>query len=117
RGYALRGATADGVVVSVRELDNDPQGDEAFYREAITLELRDRRGYALLDEGELRASTGEKGHLLRFGHDEEGEAYVFWLGLFVTEDTVFVLEAGGKETVFAPREEEVLTAFRGIRIR
>jgi len=116
RGYALRGATADGVVVSVRELDNDPKGDLAFYEEAITLELRDRRGYALLDADELRAASGEAGRLLRFGHDEEGDSYVYWLGLFVTEDAVFIVEAGGAESVFAPREAEVLASFRGLRI-
>lgn len=115
-GYAMRATTADGVVVAVRELDNDPEGDLVFYQEAITLEMRDRRGYALLDDGELRAASGQKGRLLRFGHDEEGEAYRYWMGIFVTKDRIFLIEAGGKETVFAPVENDVLAAFKKFRI-
>jgi hypothetical protein len=116
QGYAMRATTADGVVVAVREIDNDPEGDLVFWQEAITLELRDRRGYALVDDAELRAASGEAGRLLRFGHDEEGEAYRYWMAIFVTDDRIFLVEAGGADEVFSPVEGDVEAAMRGFRI-
>lgn len=115
-GYAMRATTADGVVVAVREIENDPEGDLVFWQEAVTLEMRDRRGYALLGDAELRAKSGEKGRLLRFGHDEEGETYRYWMALFVTSERIFLVEAGGKEEVFAPVEADIEAAIRGFRI-
>ncbi len=117
RGYAMRGTTADGVVLAVREVENEPEGDLVFYQEAITLEMRDRRGYALLDDAEIRAASGETGRLLRFGHDEEGEAYRYWMAIFVAGDRLFLVEAGGAETVFAPVESDVEAAIRTFRVR
>jgi hypothetical protein len=116
QGYALRATTADGVVVAVRAIDNDPRGDLAFWLEALTLEMRDRRGYALLADEELRAASGEAGRLLRFGHDEEGDAFRYWLAVFVTDDRIYLVEAGGAETVFEPVEADVTAAFRSLRL-
>jgi hypothetical protein len=116
-GYAKRATTADGVVVAVRVIDNTSEGDLVFWQEAVTIEMRDRRGYALLDDAELRVASGQTGRLLRFGHDEEGEAYRYWIGLLVDERRIFLVEAGGAEKVFEPVEGDVEKAVRGLRIR
>jgi hypothetical protein len=116
-GYAKRATTADGVVVAVRVIDNAAKGDIVFWQEAITIEMRDRRGYALLDDAELRVASGQAGRLLRFGHDEEGEAYRYWVGILVDEQRIFLVEAGGAEKVFEPVEGDVEKAVRGFRIR
>jgi len=61
--------------------------------------MRTLGGYALLDRRDVKSKSGADGIQLRFGHDEDGEPYLYWVTLFVTESRIFVLEAGG------PKEE------------
>ena len=112
--YSQRATSAEGVVLAVREVDNDPYGPLAFWVEAIKRRMRTVRGYALVEEKDVRAATGEAGKQLRFGHDEAGGPYHFWLTVFVTDDHVFVLEAGGKKDVFEaaqPQIERAIAAY------
>ncbi|MRG93453.1 serine/threonine protein kinase [Polyangium spumosum] len=90
-----RATTADGVVLGVRAFDNEPKGERAFWVRAIENRLRDMGGYALLEKREVKDRAGLTGTQLRFGHDEGGEPYLYYLTIFVTDDRVFVLEAGG----------------------
>jgi hypothetical protein len=95
-GYDYRATTPEGVVFSVRAIDNpSEQGDLAFWTRAITLRLRDVSGYALLDTHDVTAKDGTKGKQLRFGHDEQGKPYSYWVTLFVAQSRVFIVEAGG----------------------
>lgn len=93
--FAFRTANSDGVVVAVRAVDNDPEGDLGFWSSALTKRL-ERRGYAR--EGNARAvesKDGAKGLLHTFRADAGGRAHVYWLGVYVTGDDVFVVEAAG----------------------
>lgn len=94
-----RAATADGVVIGIRSFDNDPKGELSFWAKALENRMRTRGGYALVDRREVKSKNGTGGIQLRFGHDQEGEPYLYWVTLFVTDDHIFVLEAGG------PKEE------------
>jgi len=94
-----RAATADGVVLGIRAFDNDPKGELAFWAKALENRMRTRGGYALLDRRDVKSKSGADGVQLRFGHDQEGEPYLYWVTLFVTDDRIFLLEAGG------PKEE------------
>lgn len=114
--YSQRATSAEGVVVAVREVDNDPYGPLAFWVEAIKRRMRTVRGYALIEEKDVRAASGEAGKQLRFGHDESGGPYFFWLTIFVTDDYVFVLEAGGKKDVFEAAQPQVERAIAAYRI-
>jgi len=114
--YSQRATSAEGVVMAVREVDNDPYGPLAFWVEAIKRRMRTVRGYALLEEKDVRAASGEAGKQLRFGHDESGGPYHFWLTIFVTEGHVFVLEAGGKKDVFEAAQPQVERAIAAYRI-
>jgi hypothetical protein len=114
--YSQRATSAEGVVMAVREVDNDPYGPLAFWVEAIKRRMRTVRGYALVEEKDVRAATGEAGKQLRFGHDEAGGPYHFWLTIFVTDDNVLVLEAGGKKDVFEAAQAEVERAIAAYRI-
>ncbi len=114
--YTQRATSAEGVVMAVREVDNDPYGPLAFWVEAIKRRMRTVRGYALLEEKDVRAASGEAGKQLRFGHDESGGPYFFWLTVFVTDHNVFVLEAGGKKDVFEAAQPEVERAIAAYRI-
>jgi hypothetical protein len=101
RGYAMRATNARGVVLAVREVPNDPQGSLAFWKEAISTRLRSQAGYALLEEHEVRAASGQDGVQLRFGREQGSQQYDYWITLFLqdgalfSEDRLYLVEAGG----------------------
>jgi hypothetical protein len=116
-GYRYRATTANGVVIGVREIANERHGSAPFWLEAIRNSLRREGGYALLEEADVRAATGESGHTLRFGRDEDADPYTYWLTVFVTHDRIYVIEAGGRRETFAEAETEVSATIAGFRVR
>ena len=116
-GYRYRATTADGVVIGVREIDNERHGSGVFWLDAIRNSLRREGGYALLEESDVRAATGESGHTLRFGRDEDADPYTYWLTVFVTPDRIFVIEAGGRRETFAAAQPEVESAIATFRVQ
>jgi hypothetical protein len=110
RGYALRATSADGVVMGVRTLNNDRHGSTDFWVEAIRNRLRRDQGYALVSESDVHAATGQDGHQMRFGHDDGGHPYTYWVTVFVTHDRIFVVEAGGRRDRFEPATGAVETS-------
>ena len=112
--YAERTTSANGIVIAVREIDNDNEGNLDFWTEAIRNHVRVGKGYALLSEAEVRAASGERGKQMRFGHDENRHPYLYWITLFVTDDHVFLIEAGGRRDNFEraqPQIERALARF------
>jgi hypothetical protein len=98
--YDYRATTADGVVLGVRAIDNEPYGDEGFWTQAISSRMRTLGGYALLETRAVTCQTGATGKQLRFGHDEGSAPHLYHLTVFVTAKRIFLLEAGGpKELV------------------
>ena len=93
--YDYRATTPDGVVLGVRAIDADGRGDVAFWEQAVTLQLRDVSGYALLGTRDVRSADGSGGRRLTFGHDENGKPFLYTVAVFVAQDRVFLLEAGG----------------------
>jgi hypothetical protein len=108
--YDYRATTADGVVLGVRAIDNEPYGDEGFWTQAISNRMRTLGGYALLETRPVTCQTGAAGKQLRFGHDEGSTPHLYHLTVFVTAKRIFLLEAGGpKEMV--ERDAAKLDAF------
>jgi hypothetical protein len=99
--YDYRATTPDGVVLSVRAVDNigsaGQRGDIGFWERAITLEMRDVQGYALLNTGDVTSGDGSKGRQLKFGHDEDGKPYAYWVTLYLAQSRIYIVEAGGKK--------------------
>ena len=96
--YDYRAASSDGVVLAARSMKNDPRGTLSFYTDVTRRKLREGEGYALVEEREVTSKTGEKGNMLRFGRDHGGTPHLYVVTLFVTNDRIFVLEAGGAKT-------------------
>lgn len=90
-----RAATADGVVLGIRVLDNEPKGETAFWVRAIENRMRESGGYALLEKREVKDREGLAGVQLRFGIDLGKVPHHYWITIFTTEKRVFLLEAGG----------------------
>jgi hypothetical protein len=117
RGYALRATTADGVVIAVREIENTRHGSQDFWVQAIRNRLRRAGGYALLEEEEITAASGERGHQMRFGRDDNGHPYAYWLTVFVTNDRITLIEAGGRRETFEEQSSAVRDAIAAVRFR
>jgi hypothetical protein len=95
--HEYRAATADGVVIGARAFDNDPKADMALAVRALENRVRLAQGYALLAKHEVVARNGLKGTMLEFGHDEPSGPHLYLVTLFINDDHVFLLEAGGKK--------------------
>lgn len=116
RGYAMRATSADGVVIAVREIDDAREGSRDFWVEAIRNRLRRAGGYALLEEEDVRAASGQTGHQMRFGRDASGRPYSYWVTVFVHGDRVTVVEAGGRRDVFDEQIDSVRRAIASVRL-
>lgn len=81
-------------VERVDPIDHEPRGEVELWTTAVANHLR-RAGYALLDSRDVKTATGLTGKQLRFGHDEGERPHLYYVTLFVTDATIYVLEAGG----------------------
>ncbi|HZO13562.1 MAG TPA: serine/threonine protein kinase [Polyangiaceae bacterium] len=111
--YDYRSTSADGVVMAVRELDHEPKGEPEFWVTAIKNRMRERGGYALIEQKPVQSADGVKGTQLRFGHDEDsGKPHLYYVTLFVTEDALFLLEAGGTKDLMTANAKKLDQAIR-----
>jgi hypothetical protein len=115
--YVYRATTPDGIVIAARveTVDGEGSDDLAFWTRAFTLELRDRNGYALLDTLDVKSLDGAHGKELRFGHDESGKPYAYWVAFWASNHKVTIVEAGGAKSAFdaaAPSVQWMLASVR-----
>lgn len=115
--YDYRAASSDGVVLAARSMKNDPRGTLAFYTDVTRRKLREGDGYALMEEREVTAKTGEKGSQLRFGRDHGGAPHTYVVTLFVTSDRIFVLEAGGAKAEVDAHMSQIDASIAGFAIK
>ena len=116
-GYDYRATTADGLVIAAREIEHKPKGDAAFWLKAIKNSMRDRGGYALLETLQVQSADGVPGTQLRFGHDEEGnKPHLYYLTLYVTDDVIVLLEAGGSKKMVTENAAQIATAVRSFSV-
>lgn len=105
--YDYRATTADGLVVAVRAIDNDPEGSLGFWARAVKDRMQRTAGYALIGERDVTNAQGVKGKQLRFGHDEASKPHLYYVTLFVTPSKIFLLEAGGTQEQMQRRRAQL----------
>ena len=115
--HAYRATTPAGVVVAVRVVDDEDRGDLAFWTQALVLQLRDVTGYALLESAETASADGTKGRLLKFGHDEDGKPYEYWVALYLAQGRLFLVEAGGEKATFDRARANVEWTMKSVKVR
>jgi hypothetical protein len=115
--FDWRATTPEGVVVGIRVVEDENRGDLAFWTQAITLQLRDVSGYALLGSAEVVSSDGTKGRLLKFGHDEDDKPYVYWVTIYLAQSRLFLVEAGGPKELFERARPNVESTMKSIHVR
>ena len=119
--YDYRATTADGVVIGIRELDHEPEGELAFWVAAIEKQLRERRGYALLETRDVVTARGLSGKQLRFGHDQGRDPHLYFVtilieeGGFLSRSKLFLIEAGGKKELMEQQAEQIDYAITNFR--
>lgn len=112
-----RATTADGVVIGIRSIDNDPKGELAFWARAVENRMRERGGYALLEKKQVAARSNLTGTQLRFGHDEGNTPHLYWITLFVTDKTIYILEAGGTKAEMEKQEAQINWAVQNFQAK
>lgn len=113
--YGYRAADAQGVVVAVRHEDNSPYGDLSFWSGAVDAHLR-RAGYVADEALAVKSADGVPGRQIRYHRSHEGREFVFWASVFVTDDAVVTVEAGGDRDYFAKVEKAVTAAIQSLTL-
>jgi len=102
RDFEYRATSAKGVVIAVRVVENDPSGNLDFWAGVLDAKLRSQ-GYAPLEEDgpqQVEAAGGLGGRLLSYTRSESRRPHRYVVAVFVTDDQVFLVEAGGDEAHF-----------------
>jgi hypothetical protein len=105
--------THDGVVVRalVHEQGDSDEGvgvaGHDFWVKSVRERMRTRGGYALIEETEVRSANGHRGTRMKFGRDQQGMTYLYWLTIFVTEQNVHIIDAGGPKEQFEAAQAAV----------
>jgi hypothetical protein len=123
--YDYRATSADGLVLAVRELDHDPQGELSFWVKAVENRMRERGGYALLESVPTKSADGVAGMQLRFGLDVDassegggvGQPHLYYVALFVTPERIFVVEVGGTKELVTAQAQSIEAALRSFRTK
>ncbi|MCA9600326.1 MAG: serine/threonine protein kinase [Myxococcales bacterium] len=115
--YDYRATTADGLVIAVREIDNDPKGTLDFWTRAIENRMRQRGGYALLSQADVKTKAGLAGKQLRFGHDEGGSPHLYTVTVFLTDSTIYLLESGGTKALMEKNAEQLEWAVQNFQVK
>ena len=111
--YDYRATTADGVVIAVRELDNEADGESEFWLTAIKNQMRERGGYRLLEEVKVTSADGAVGTQLRYGHDDgNNKPHLYYLSVFVTEATIWLVGTKEQMEKEAPKVAQSVASFR-----
>lgn len=113
KNYDYRAAHPDGIVSSVRVIPNDPKGDLAFWTRAIENQLRQVKGYRLIEQTTITTRQGVTGNLLKFGHDEGKQPHLYRIALFLHDDDLFLLEQGGTKSLITAHEAELTQVLQG----
>ena len=114
--YQQRATSPDGVVIAVRKVEVPARSSLKFWSEAISRRLEASQGYASLGTQELKAQSGHAGRWLKFGRDQNGHAFDYWVALFPAGKKLYLLETGGRRDRFAQARADVERAIKSVKI-
>ena len=116
--YGYRAMAPEGVVIAVRVVDiADEQSDMDFWTKAVTIRMRQLNGYALLGSSDVVALDGTKGKELQFGHDENAKPYLYRVRMFVAQQRLFIVEAGGQKDNMIRYKASVDWSLESVRVQ
>jgi hypothetical protein len=115
--YAYRATTPEGVTLGVRVIDDEQRGDLAFWMKALTLQLHDVTGYALLETSDVKSNDGTPGRMLRLGHDEDGKPYLYWLAVYMAQSRLYLVEAGGTKEQMERARPQIEWMMKTVKVK
>ncbi len=115
--YRYRATTPEGVTFGVRVIEDEERGDLKFWQQALTLQLRDVTGYALLDVTDVKAGDGTPGKLLRFGHDEDAKPYLYQVAFYQAQKRLFLVEIGGTKDQMDKQRPQVEWMLKNVKVK
>ncbi len=115
--YAYRATTPEGVVIGVRVVEDEERADVDFWAKAVTLQMRDVSGYALLSQKDVESRDGTKGKELRFGHDEDKKPYEYVVHLYAAQSRIFVVEAGGTKEQMDRAKASIDWTMKSVKVK
>jgi hypothetical protein len=115
--YEYRSTTPEGVVFAVRVVEDEKRGDLGFWTHAVTLQLREVSGYALLETADVKSADGTPGKVMRFGRDEDSKPFVYWVAVFPAQGRLFIVETGGLKDTFDRARGSVDAMLASVRVR
>ncbi len=109
--------TADGVMLKVREVENYPKASLSFWSDALTQHL-EHQGFAVLGEKKcFKSQSGLEGCTVRFLSPRGAEDWVVSETVFVSGDTIYLVEAAGEFERFSAVEKELDGALATFRLK
>jgi len=111
--YAWRATSAEGVVIAVRKNKNRPAGNLEFWTSAVRYEL-ERKGYDRDAVDQVRSADGIDGRRLRYHTVRQGRPFILWATVYVTDNQVTVVEAGGDAAHFERVKPSIDQASRSV---
>lgn len=100
----FKAITARGVRLKVREVDNEPEGDLAFWTEAMGVHL-EKQGYVKKQEECFKTKSGLDGCYLEFHLPHGQEDWVMGETIFVADDRIVLVETAGPFALYDPERE------------
>ena len=113
--YDIRVSDGEGVVLAVRSEKNRPSGDLQYWSSALDVQLRSA-GYQAKEVQDVESADGHAGKQLRYELHDAGRTLDFWLSVFVTDRRVIVVEAGGDQSFFEDKQDQVEAAIASLRV-
>ena len=115
--FDYRATNPDGVVVGVRSHKNAVHGNLDFWTRVLSKSLEDQAYKPEVGKARnIKSADGVEGRQIRYTLASGGREEKYWLTLFVTDDRVYVVEAGGDTAYFdqdvAPKIEEAIASLK-----
>lgn len=111
---ALRAVNAERVVYQVRQLDNKPRADLAFWRVAMKEHLL-KSGYVLVSEGEL-GDAARPGYYIETSAPRGSADYNYLVAIFVQDAHITVIEAAGELAAYKAQRAQIFAAVKASAI-
>ena len=108
--YAVRGVSADGMVVALKVREIPKESSLGFWTTAVTNELVDARGYVPGKTEDVTSASGVAGRLLSFTTEQKGVAFTYMVVLLPNGRKLLLAEAGGKSNIVNPKKDAILKA-------
>ena len=106
--------TADGVMLKAREVENYPEASLSFWSDAARQHL-EKIGYLHEKTTCFKTKDGLDGCTLKFALPHGAEDWVYQETIFVVDDAIVLLEAGGEYSRFNAVETDLAKALKSFR--